>query len=181
MFERIQIGQVAPQMRKFLRRSSFFLLLFALPFSLISCDSSGSNSESDGESDGPDYSEVTVESITLNDFPATTDNGSPWDFFSEPDPGIQVVKNSGGSVEGATGSFTDVSQGDLPLEYANNPFTIDDLSAEYSFDLYDDDTSNDDLIGGVVYDLSNLTDDYPESATISAGGINYTLELNWSE
>jgi hypothetical protein len=176
----MQLEQLALRMRNLLRRSLFFLLLFALPFSLISCDSSGSNGGSDG-SNGPDYNQVTVESITLNDFPATTDDGSPWDYSSEPDPGIQVVKAASGSVEGVTGSFTDISQGQLPIEYANNPFTIDDLSAEYNFDLYDDDTSEDDFIGGVVYDLSNLTDDYPESTTIRAGGISYTLELNWSE
>lgn len=164
-------------MRKFLRRSFFVLLLFALPFSLISCDSSGSN----GSSDEPDYNQVTVESITLNDFPFTTDSGASWDFSSAPDPGTQVVKDSDGSFVAATGSFNNVGRNDLPLEYANSPFTINDLSAEYNFDLYDDDTSDDDFIGGVVYDLSSLTDDYPESATISAGGISYTLQLNWSE
>jgi len=164
-------------MKKLLRRSFFFLLLFALPFSLISCDSSGSN----GGSDGPDYNQVTVVSITLNDFPFTTDDGAPWDYTSAPDPGIQVVKDANGSIKAETDYFNNISRETLPLEYANTPFTIDDLSAEYNFDLYDVDTSESDFIGGIVYDFSNLTDNYPESKTLNAGGISYTLELNWSE
>ncbi len=163
-------------MRKFLRCSFLPLLVLGLSFSLVSCDSSGSNNDSD-----PDFNQVTIESITLNDFPFTTDGGSPWDYSSAPDPGIQVTKDANGSVEATTGSFNNVDRDALPLEYANTPFTIDDLSAEYSFDLYDDDSSDPDFIGGVVYDFSNLTDNYPDSKTLSAGGISYTLELNWSE
>lgn len=164
-------------MRKLLRRSFFFLLFLVLPFSLISCDSSGSN----GGSDDPDFNQVTVVSITLNDFPFATDDGAPWDYTSPPDPQVQVLKDENGSVEATTGYFNNVSREALPLEYANTPFTIDDLSAEYSFRLYDSDTNESDYIGGVIYDFSNLTDNYPESKILSAGGISYTLELNWSE
>lgn len=163
-------------MRNLLRRSFFFLLFLVLPFSLISCDSSGSN----GGSDEPDFNQVTVESITVNDFPFTTDDGSNWDSFSNPDPRIEVVKDATGSLEAVTGTFNNTSPDALPLEYANTPFTIDDLSARYNFNLYDVDNTDSAFIGGVFYNFSNLTDNYPESKTIAAGDISYTLELNWS-
>lgn len=163
-------------MRDLLQWSSLLLLFLVLPFSLISCDSSGSNGSNE-----PDFNQVTVESIILEDFPFTTDSGDPWDFTSAPDPGIRILKGENGSVVTETGSFNNIGRDAFPLEYANTSFTTDDLSAEYSFDLYDVDNGEPDFIGGVVYSFSNLTDSYPESKTIEAGGVRYTLELNWSE
>jgi hypothetical protein len=163
-------------MRDLLQWSSLLVLFLVLPFSLISCDSSGSNGSNE-----PDFNQVTVESITLEDFPFTTESNAPWDYGSAPDPGIRILKGENGPVEAETGSINNIGRDALPLEYANTPFTIDDLSAEYSFDLYDVDNGEPDFIGGVVYSFSNLTNNYPESKTIEAAGISYTLELNWSE
>jgi len=160
-------------MQRLLRCSLFLVLYLLVTLPLLSCDSSGSNQ--------PDFDQVKIESITLNNFPFTTDSGESWDFGSAPDPGIQVVNDTDGSLETTTSFFTNVSSENLPLEYANSPFTIGDLSALYSFELYDDDTNAPDFIGGVVFDPERLTDNYPESTTINADGISYTLELNWSE
>ena len=160
-------------MEKALRRGFLFSALLALALPLISCDSSGSNSGSDG----PEYSQVTVKTVTLNEFPFTTDAGEAWDYTSAPDPAIQVVSDEDGSVEATTGSYNNVSRDALPIKYANSPFTISDLSAEYSFELYDADVNEPDFIGGVTYDFNNLTDNYPESKTISAGSLSDTLGL----
>jgi len=156
------------------------LSLLFVALLVLGCDASGPKSQS-SESSTPQFSQVTVESITVNNFPATTDSGAPWDDSSAPDLALQVLDNTKSSVGTTDGSVKNVSRNALPVKYDGAPFRVSDLSAEYSVRLYDLDAKTPDYVGEVNYSLDSFADKRPETTTISANGIRYTLELNWSE
>lgn len=125
------------------------------------------------------YSQVTIESVTVNEFPFTNDAGEGWDFSSGPDPFFSAYNVADETQEATSGYYQNVGRNDLPLSYTEAPFTIDDLSKEYSINLYDSDSNAHDFIGGVSYTYDNLVGDYPETFTLEAGGIIYEVELDW--
>jgi hypothetical protein len=126
------------------------------------------------------FTQVTIEEVIVVDFPFTNDSGEGWDFTSGPDPYFTAYNVTDDALETSSGFYTDVATGDLPLPYTDTPFTIQDLSKEYSINLYDSDNNQDDFIGGVSYTFDNLIGEYPETFTLEAGGITYDVELNWS-
>lgn len=125
------------------------------------------------------FTQVTIEEVVVVDFPFTNDSGQGWDFSSGPDPFFTAYNVADEVREVSSGSYTDVAPGDLPLPYTNTPFTIEDLSKEYSVNLYDSDTNQNDFIGGVSYTFDNLIGEYPETFTLEFEDITYEVELNW--
>jgi hypothetical protein len=125
------------------------------------------------------YTEVTIESVTVRDMPFTNDSGQGWDSSSGPDVYMTAYNVSSDTREATSGYYSNVGRVDLPLHYTDTPFTISDLSNEYSINLWDSDYSNDELIGGVSYTYSELVGEYPETFTLEAGEITYDVELDW--
>ncbi len=126
------------------------------------------------------FTQVTIEEVVVVDFPFTNDSGQGWDFNSGPDPYFTAYNVTDDVVEASSVSYTNVAPGDLPLSYTNTPFTIEDLSKEYSVNLYDSDSNQDEVIGGVSYTFDNLVGQYPETFTLEFEDITYEVELNWS-
>lgn len=125
------------------------------------------------------YSQVTIESVTLRDFPFTNDSGQGWDFSGAPDPYYIAYNATDETQEAVSGYFSNVGPNDLPLTYSETSFTINDLSKQYNLNLYDSDTSEPDFIGGVGYTFEKLVGEYPQTFTLEAGGITYDVELDW--
>jgi hypothetical protein len=125
------------------------------------------------------FSQVTIESVTVQDMPFTNDNGEGWDFSSGPDPYFTAYNVADETVEATSVFYNDVGPEDLPLSYSETPFTIENLTKEYSINLYDSDNDAPDLIGGVSYTFDNLVGDYPETFTLEFEDIRYEVELDW--
>lgn len=127
------------------------------------------------------FTQVTIEEVVVVDFPFTNDSGQGWDFSSGPDPYFTAYNLTDDVREASSASnfYLDVAPGDLPLPYTSTPFTIEDLSKEYSVNLYDSDNNQDDFIGGVSYTFENLIGEYPETFTLEFGDITYQVELDW--
>lgn len=125
------------------------------------------------------FTQVTIEEVVVVDFPFTNDSGQGWDFSSGPDPFFTAYNVADEVREASSNSYTNVATGDLPLPYTDTPFTIEDLSKEYSINLYDSDPDANDLIGGVSYTFGNLIGEYPETFTLEFEDITYEVQLNW--
>jgi PKD repeat protein len=129
------------------------------------------------------FTEVTVTSVTVEDVPFSTQNGEGWDVSTGPELYYEAVNSSDIQVA-VSGYYTDVGPANLPLPYEDQEFSIDDFSEEYRIFLWDFDSSNDDeLIGGIVFTIDglNIVGNYPETATLDAGGIQMELDLDWQE
>lgn len=128
------------------------------------------------------YTEVTVEEVTVQEMPFTNDSGQGWDTFSGPDVYLRSF-NVTEDVLAAVSElrYDNVGPSDLPLVYSQFSFTVNDLSNEFSINMIDSDTNDNEFIGGVSYKFDELVGDYPENVTLQFQDITYEVSLDWSE
>ena len=142
--------------------------------------------ENDGSCEYPPVgiSALQLSSITINTMPLTN-NGSNWDWditglTSDPDV-FYVLKQGEVEIYSST-SQDNIST--LPISFTENlPYTINNLSLEYTIELYD----NDQIIGVEENELIGQCSLIPNEY-INVGGtkiniinseVNMTLDVEW--
>lgn len=140
------------------------------------------NTASESISVSQQYTRVRITDVVIEDMPFTNDSGQPWDFSSGPDVYFSVFNETDDEFVSRSNTINNVEPPDLPISPSGGEFTITNLSDEYSINLIDDDTSDDDFIGGIIFEYGNLIEDYPGSIELDAGGgIVLDVSLEWLE
>ena len=131
------------------------------------------------------FSLLQLSSITIHAIPMTN-NGSNWDvgaFGSEYPDIFYVLKQGSGDIVSSS-SQDNISI--FPISFTENlPYTINNLSQEYTIDLYDNDQvagiGENELIGSCSFtpNIPNGGNEYPTEINIMSDGIDMTLAVEW--
>ena len=126
------------------------------------------------------FSKATISNVEVQDMPFTDDDGNQWDPNSGPDVFYVAVNNETENSLAASQGIFNVQPSDLPVEYDETEFTIEELTQEHSINLIDQDDNSSTFIGGVSFTLDTDPGVYPEEATIEFDDIRYEVDLEWS-
>ena len=128
-------------------------------------------------------STLVLSSITINAIPMTN-NGSNWDVgvlgLEYPDV-FYVLKQGLGDI---TSSSSQDNVATFPILFTENlPYTINNLSQEYTIELYDNDQiagiGENELIGSCSLTPNEYISVESDEINITNGGIDITLEVKW--
>lgn len=121
--------------------------------------------------------------ITINAIPMTN-NGSNWDIgiLGSENPDIFYVLKQGNGDITSSSSQDNISA--FPISFTENlPYTINNLSQEYSIELYDNDqiagVGENDLIGSCSFTPNEYITVGGDKITITSSGIDITLDVEW--
>jgi hypothetical protein len=130
---------------------------------------------------------LKLSSITINAMPMTN-NGANWDVgvlgFENPDV-FYVLKQGDGDIS-TSSSQDDISA--FPISFTEGlPYTINNLSQEYTIVLYDNDqiagVGENELIGSCSFTpndhIPTEGNEYPTEINIQSAGIDMTLAIEW--
>ena len=125
---------------------------------------------------------MTINSITVTNYPLTQANGGGWDFTTGPDCVISL--NSGITSDQntflSTTTYTNSTASSLTYN-ADFPITIETPNTDWSIGLWDDDSpANDDFMSGIYFTPNNYSSDFPSSFTLSTTELSLTLEVTWN-
>ena len=123
--------------------------------------------------------------ISINSMPMTN-NGSNWDvgaFGLEYPDVFYVLKQGGGDI---VSSSSQDNIATFPILFTENlPYTINDLSQEYTIELYDNDQiagiGGNELIGSCSFTPNELitTLGISDELNITNNGVDMTLDVEW--
>ena len=128
-------------------------------------------------------STLTLNSITINSMPMTN-NGSNWDVgalgFEYPDV-FYVLKQGVGDI------FSSSSKDNIatfPISFTENlPYTINNLSQEYTIELYDSDQiaglGENEFIGSCSFTPNEYITIGSDEINIINSGVDMTLNVEW--
>jgi hypothetical protein len=122
---------------------------------------------------------VTIQELHITSLPATKPDGSSWDLFGGA-PDVFAVIRINGMIEAYTELVTNASGG-VRLLGGTLPLTrTTDFGDDIRIEVYDDDGSDSDLIGGYVLpDFYALNQGFPETR-IAGSGNALTVELRYT-
>ena len=126
---------------------------------------------------------LKLSSITINSMPMTN-NGSNWDvgaFGLEYPDVFYVLKQGGGDI---VSSSSQDNIATFPILFTENlPYTINDLSQEYTIELYDNDqiagVGENELIGSCSFIPNEFITAGGSEINITNNGIDMTLDIQW--
>ena len=127
------------------------------------------------------YSKMFIKSIDISTFPVKTANGGDWDVLSAPDIYLKISDSTGKNF--FTSSVTQDATGKITV---NPNYTITDFTYQYTFELWDKDSpDDDDAMGGYYFKANDYvsTNNYPASIVLSSPGksdILLTLNVTYS-
>ena len=131
---------------------------------------------------------LKLSSITINAMPMTN-NGDTWDWDITgltSDPDVFYVLKQGGADIASSSSQDNISV--FPILFTENlPYTINNLSQEYTIELYDNDQiaglGGNELIGSCSFTPNDHIptggNEYPTEINIQGAGIDMTLAIEW--
>ena len=128
-------------------------------------------------------SELKLSIITINSMPMTN-NGSNWDIGilgSENPDVFYVLKQEGGDIISSSSQDNIES---CPIFFTENlPYTITNLSQEYTIELYDNDQiaglGENELIGSCSFTPNESITNGGDKINITSNGIDMTLDIEW--
>ena len=129
-------------------------------------------------------SKLKLSSIIINTIPLTN-NGNTWDWditglTSDPDI-FYILKKDGADII-FSNSQNNVSS--FPISFTENlPDTINDLSQEYTIELYDNDqiagVGENELIGSCSFIPNDYINIGGNEINITSSGVDMTLDIKW--
>jgi hypothetical protein len=131
---------------------------------------------------------LKLSSITINAMPMTN-NGDTWDWDITgltSDPDVFYVLKQGGADIASSSSQDNISV--FPILFTENlPYTINNLSQEYTIELYDNDqiagVGGNELIGSCSFTPNDHIptggNEYPTEINIQGAGIDMKLAIEW--
>jgi len=132
----------------------------------------------------PDFSDVKVDKIIIEQIPFQKSGGSDWDLVAGgPDIKCKIVNNND-IICYTSSTYNDIISSELPLQISPK-YRIPDWEEYYHLELYDADLTSDELIG--ITDEFNIDilvlADYPEEIELvnTTSTIVVTVKLNWVE
>ena len=138
----------------------------------------------DGTCEYPPYA-LKLTRISINSMPMTN-NGSNWDvgaFGLEYPDVFYVLKQGGGDI---VSSSSQDNIATFPILFTENlPYTINDLSQEYTIELYDNDQiagiGGNELIGSCSFTPNELitTLGISDELNITNNGVDMRLDVEW--
>ena len=128
-------------------------------------------------------SALQLSSITINAMPLTN-NGSNWDIGilgSENPDVFYVLKQGDGDIISSSSKDNIES---CPIFFTENlPYTITNLSQEYTIELYDNDQiaglGENELIGSCSFTPNESITNGGDKINITSNGIDMTLDIEW--
>ena len=128
-------------------------------------------------------SELKLTRITVNSMPMTN-NGSDWDIgiLGAENPDVfYVLKQGNGDISSSTSKDNIES---LPILFTENlPYTINNLSQEYTIELYDSDQiaglGENEFIGSCSFTPNEYITIEGDEINIINSGVDMTLDVEW--
>jgi len=129
--------------------------------------------------------ELILSGITVNSMPLTN-NGANWDvgLFGSENPDVFYVLKAGSDEVFSSSSQDNIDA--CPISFTENlPYTITDLSQEYTIELYDNDQiagiGENELMGTCSFTPNESITDAGSGINITNDGIDMTLAIEWME
>ena len=126
---------------------------------------------------------LKLSSITINAMPMTN-NGSNWDvgILGSENPDVFYVLKQGDGDISSSSSQDNISA--FPISFTEGlPYTIDNLSQEYTIELYDNDQvagiGENEFIGSCSFIPNEYITVGGDEINITSSGIDMTLDVEW--
>lgn len=124
---------------------------------------------------------LTINKITINNFPLTDSNGSNWDFSGGPD--IFLVLDKGTNVTAnplyETASFFSDATNSKSYDFNVN-WSLNSLNGNYVIGMYDYDTPDpNDFMGGIYFIPNDYSQGKPNSITLQTNKFKFTIYVTW--
>jgi hypothetical protein len=127
---------------------------------------------------------LKLSNITINAMPMTN-NGGTWDWDITgltSDPDVFYVLKQGGADIASSSSQDNISA--FPISFTENlPYTISNLSLEYTIELYDNDqiagVGENELIGFCSFIPNEYITVGSDEINITSSGVDMTLDVEW--
>ena len=126
---------------------------------------------------------LKLSSITINAIPMTN-NGSNWDvgILGSENPDVFYVLKQGNGDISSSSSQNNISS--FPISFTENlPYTTNNLSQEYTIELYDNDqiagVGESELIGSCSFTPNEYIAVGGDEINIASSGIDMTLDVEW--
>ncbi|MBT3611806.1 MAG: hypothetical protein HN522_02535 [Flavobacteriales bacterium] len=136
----------------------------------------------DGSCEYP-ASELKLTKIIVNSMPMTN-NGSDWDvgILGSENPDVFYVLKQGGGDISSSSSQDNIST--FPISFTENlPYTINNLSQEYTIELYDSDQiaglGENEFIGSCSFTPNEYITVGGDEINITSSGVDMTLDVEW--
>jgi hypothetical protein len=127
--------------------------------------------------------ELKLSSITVNSMPMTN-NGSSWDvgILGSENPDVFYVLKQGNGDISSSSSQDNIST--FPISFTEGlPYTTNNLSQEYTIELYDNDqiagVGENELIGSCSFIPNEFITAGGSEINITNNGIDMTLDIQW--
>lgn len=130
----------------------------------------------------PNYTNVKITKIILEDMPFLDASSSGWDNSNGPDVYIELQDAVGNAL--VTGNTVwDISESSLPISWnLNNAYEVNNLATTYAVVVYDDDSDqlfqNDDFIGGYTFNFQDNKENYPTTLILSLPSSKTVIKLS---
>jgi len=128
-------------------------------------------------------SALQLSSITINAIPMTN-NGSNWDvgILGAENPDVFYVLKQGSGDISSSSSQDNIST--FPISFTENlPYTINNLSQEYTIELYDSDQiaglGENEFIGSCSFTPNEYINVGVDEINIINSGVDMTLDVEW--
>ena len=126
---------------------------------------------------------LQLSSITINAIPMTS-NGSNWDvgILGAENPDVFYVLKQGSGDISSSSSQDNIST--FPISFTENlPYTINNLSQEYTIELYDSDQiaglGENEFIGSCSFTPNEYINVGVDEINIINSGVDMTLDVEW--
>jgi hypothetical protein len=127
--------------------------------------------------------QLILSGITINAMPLTN-NGANWDVgvFGLENPDVFYILKAGSDEIFSSSSQDNISA--FPISFTENlPYTIDNLSQEYTIELYDNDQiaglGENEFIGSCSFIPNESITNGGDEINITSNGIDMTLDIEW--
>jgi len=127
---------------------------------------------------------MQIDELVLLEYPSTNSSGGGWDFSNGPDIFWKLMNEAETTTYFTSEIIYDAIYNNLPFTFTDGlPYTINDLTNNYSFEFYDDDYPDaDDNLNYSTYcfiNPSNFTD-YPSIIHFENSQMKFDLHVTWS-
>ena len=124
---------------------------------------------------------MSIIGIDILQYPMSKPSGGGWDFTTGPDIFVTLSQGTSSSYNDAiTGTYSNAT-GSAFNYTLNNPYTINNLSTNWSLGIFDNDAFDpDDFMGGIYFLPENYQSNLPNSILLSLNDIQFRVFVTWN-
>lgn len=127
---------------------------------------------------------MSINKITMTDYPLHEPGGSDWDAFSSyGDPYITISEGTSANFNGwVSPNYVDEAGGADVVLTTGLPYTLSGTLSNWTIGVWDYDNfgnSNDDYMGGVIFVPADFDSGWPDRISLSTNDFTFLIDVTW--